>query len=71
MAEAAGAHRLIAEALTVAGASIPRTSREPGPHFRIRLYTGQYNKEHVYSVPVFGKKTRELGGHTEENLGFV
>ena len=22
----------------------PRTSREPGPHFHMRLYTGQYNK---------------------------
>ena len=49
----------------------PRTSREPGPHFRIRLYTGQYNKENVLPVPVFGKSTRELSGHTEENLGFV
>ena len=49
----------------------PRTSREPGPHFRIRLYTGQYNKERVLPVPVFGKSTRELSGHTEENQGFV
>ena len=46
----------------------PRTSHEPGPHFRIRLYTGQYNKENVLPVPVFGKSTRELSGHTEENL---
>ena len=45
-----------------------RTSREPGPHFRIRLYTGQYNKENVLPVPVFGKSTRELSGHTEENI---
>ena len=49
----------------------PRISREPGPHFRIRLYTGQYNKENVLPVPVFGKSTRELSGHTEEILGFV
>ena len=45
----------------------PRTSREPGPHFRIRLYTGKYNKENALPVPVFGKNTRELSGHTEEN----
>ena len=31
----------------------------------------QYNKENVPPVPVFGKSTRELSGHTEENLGFV
>ena len=49
----------------------PRTSREPGPHFRVRLYTGQYNKERALPVPVFAKSTRELSGHPEENLGFV
>ena len=49
----------------------PRTSREPGPHFRIRLYTRQYDKEPALPVPVFGKCTRELSGHTEENLGVV
>ena len=49
----------------------PRTSREPGSHFRIRRYTGQYNKELFLPVPVFGKSTRELSGHTEGNLGFV
>ena len=48
----------------------PRTSREPGPHFRMRLYMGKYNKENALPVPVFGKSTRELSGHTEENLGF-
>ena len=48
----------------------PCTSREPGPHFRIRLYMGKYNKENALPVPVFGKSTRELSGHTEENLGF-
>ena len=47
------------------------TSREPCLHFRIRLYTGKYNKEHLFPVPVFEKSTRKLGGHTEENLGFV
>ena len=54
----------------------PRTrtsSREPGPgpHFRIRLYTGKYNKENVLPAPVFGKNTRELSEHAEWNLGFV
>ena len=49
----------------------PRTSREPGPHFRMRLYTGQYNKERVLPVPVFGKSTRDSSGHTEENLRSV
>ena len=49
----------------------PRTSREQGPHFRIRLYTGQYNKERALPVPVFGKSTRELNGHAEDNLGFT
>ena len=36
----------------------PRTSREPGPSFRIRLYTRQYNKENALglSVPVFIRK---------------
>ena len=48
-----------------------RTRRKPGPHFRIRLYTGQYNRENVLPVPVFGKSTRELSGRTERNLGFV
>ena len=33
--------------------------------------TGQYNKERALPVSVFGKSTRELSGHTEENLGFV
>ena len=58
---------------------IPGAARDAGPvlaanqvpHFRIRLYTGQYNKERILSVHVFGKSTRELsGGHTEENLFF-
>ena len=35
------------------------------------LYTGQYNKENVLPVPVFGTSIRELSGQTEENLGFV
>ena len=37
------------------------------------MYTGQYNKENnALPVPVFGKSTHELSGHTEEeNLGFV
>ena len=59
---------------------IPGAARDAGPvlatnqvpHFRIRLYTGQYNKERILSVHVFGKSTRELsGGHTEENLFFL
>ena len=36
----------------------------------MRLYMGKYNKENALPVPVFGKSTRELSGHTEENLGF-
>ena len=65
--------KIIAPPNPGAARDAPRTSREPGFHFRIRLYTGQYNKEHVPPVPVFGKSTRELSGHTEEKtcLGFV
>ena len=49
----------------------PRTSRGPGPPFRIRRYTGQYNKEHARPVPVLEKRTSELSGHAKENQGFV